>query len=464
MKQRSLLGQLLGWQILVTGIACLVLVGGTLVAGRIVIRSGQDSTLSRLADTVCFGVQHELAEPYPDWSVVAAAEHFFRESYLRGYQFELWDRDGELLAEEGDFPGLTAQGLPDPDSFGCATIDATNGDPGVPTLRACRQACDVGHMIRVASTDSLHDPIVQRAVLILLAVFPLAVIIGAVVGRQMLKKLLFPLEALRRSTASYRPGENMRLGVRAEARELAQLEEAFDELLQRLGRMLSREKRFAQEASHELRTPLTNLRLRLEKLKRSAPQETALSPQVDAALANLDSLDDLTESLLMLARSETADLPVIPVDLCDVARESAGIARQVEIGSHPVEIEVGERVLVRANEELLKRAVDNVVENACKYAGENGRIRVSVFSRENRGVVCVEDDGPGIPPDMRRYVFERFFRGPAHRNRVPGIGLGLSVVDAIAERHGGRVQTGPSELGGEKVCIEIPLVRPAPDG
>lgn len=462
MKNRSLLGQLLGWHILVTGMACLVLVGGTLLAGRVVIRSGQDSTLSGLAETVCFGVQHELAEPYPDWGVAAAAEHFFRESYLRGYQFELWDRDGELLAAEGDYPGLTAQGLPDPDVFGCDTIDATNGDPGLPTLRACRQACDVGHMIRVTSADSLHDPIVRRAALILLAVFPLAVLIGAVVGRLVLRKLLFPLEALRRSTASYRPGENMRLGVRAEARELAQLEDAFDELLQRLGRMLSREKRFSQEASHELRTPLTNLRLRLEKLKRSVGQEAALSAQVDAALANLDSLDDLTESLLTLARSETADLPVTPVDLSEVARESAGIARQVEIGSHAVEVEAGEEVLVRANEELLKRAVDNVVENACKYSGESGRIRVSVYVREGRGIVCIEDDGPGIPPDMRRYVFERFFRGPAHRNRVPGTGLGLSVVDAIAQRHGGRVQTGPSELGGEKVCIEIPLARPSP--
>ena len=106
----------------------------------------------------------------------------------------------------------------------------------------------------------------------------------------------------------------------------------------------------------------------------------------------------------------------------------------------------------------LIQAVANVMENARKYAGPSAEIHVGAFESEGYGVITVQDDGPGIPIELRDIVFERFYRDPVHRNRVPGTGLGLAVVDAIVRRHGGHVSTGPSDLGGEQLRISIPLL------
>ena len=196
-----------------------------------------------------------------------------------------------------------------------------------------------------------------------------------------------------------------------------------------------------------------------EKLHRAAGEDTDIARQTRAVLGNLDSLDQLIDSLMILARSEGGDLPVAPVNICDLIREVvAGSATQLPSPSASVEAKAPDEVLVLGNEELLFQAVTNVLENARKYAGPGARIRIGAFEEDGYGVIAVEDDGPGIPTELREIVFERFYRGPVHRTEVPGTGLGLAVVDAIVRRHGGRVATGPSPLGGEQLRIAIPLL------
>jgi signal transduction histidine kinase len=232
-------------------------------------------------------------------------------------------------------------------------------------------------------------------------------------------------------------------------------------LLERLEEMLAREKRFAQEAAHELRTPLTNLRLRMERLCRDAGESSEIGNQASAALTNLDALDQLIESLLILARSEGGDLPVAPVNICDLIREAAASPEAVaDAAALTVKVDAPDEVLVLGNEELLVQAVTNVLENARKYAGPSAEIHLGAFESEGYGVISVEDDGPGIPIELREIVFDRFYRGPLHRNQIPGTGLGLAVVSAIVRRHGGRVATGPSTLGGEQLLLSIPLLTP----
>jgi two-component system sensor histidine kinase MprB len=113
---------------------------------------------------------------------------------------------------------------------------------------------------------------------------------------------------------------------------------------------------------------------------------------------------------------------------------------------------------VRGNEELLDRAIANVVENARKFSGPSGRIRVRVEVVAGRGVITVADDGPGIASETRSQVFDRFFRDPAHRRTSNGAGLGLAVVRAIVARHGGSVSAGQSEFGGAELRFEFPLL------
>ena len=461
MTDRSLLGQLLGWQVVITATACILLVAGTLLASAMILRAQQDSDLAELSRTMCSGIWHELAEPYPVKDLASAANHYFGESAIAGFELELWSRDGELLAHTGDFSGLDAPRSQVRLPSSCSSSTAAGGAADAATLRvrSCVQSCDDGHFTRVTTGNALYDPAIRRAMLILLAALPMAVLVGALTGRMVIRRLLKPLNDLTRSTAEIEPGRRMALGVKAQSRELQQLEGAFDALLERLELMLAREKRFAQEAAHELRTPLTNLRLRMERLCGEAGDDSEIARQTCAALANLDSLDQLIESLLILARSEGGDLPVAPVNICDLIREITA-EPEPEAGSASVTVEVDapDEVLVSGNEELLIQAVANILENARKYAGPGAKIRVGASEAGGYGVISVEDDGPGIPLELREIVFERFYRSPVHRNRVPGTGLGLAVVDAIVRRHGGRVEAGPSDLGGEHLRIAIPLL------
>ena len=459
MTDRSLFGQLLGWQVVITATACILLVAGTLLASAMILRGQQDSDLAGLSQTMCSGIWHELAEPYPVKDLATAAEHFFSESAIDGYELELWSRDGELLAHIGDFSLLNAPRLQVRLPSSCGSSIAADAEAAPRRVRSCVQLCDDDHFTRVTSGNALYDPAIRRAMLILLAALPVAVLIGALIGRLVIRRLLRPLDDLTQSTSGIEPGRQMALGVKAQSRELHQLERAFDALLDRLEQMLAREKRFAQEAAHELRTPLTNLRLRMERLCRDAGDDSEIAQQSSAALANLDSLDQLIESLLILARSEGGDLPVAPVNICDLIREiAAGSEPETNSKSVTVEVDAPDEVLVLGNEELLIQAVTNILENARKYAGPDAKIRVGASESDGYGVISVEDDGPGIPLELREVVFERFYRGPVHRNQVPGTGLGLAVVDAIVRRHGGRVETGPSDLGGEQLRIAIPLL------
>ena len=124
----------------------------------------------------------------------------------------------------------------------------------------------------------------------------------------------------------------------------------------------------------------------------------------------------------------------------------------------PIEVDAPDEILVRGNEELLERAIGNVLENARKFAGPTGRIRLRVETVSGLGVISVADDGPGIASQARAQVFERFFRDPAHRHTSNGAGLGLAVVRAIVARHGGSVSAGQSDLGGADLRLELPLL------
>src|SRR5207247_9403745 len=138
--------------------------------------------------------------------------------------------------------------------------------------------------------------------------------------------------------------------------------------------------------------------------------------------------DRLVEALLVLARSESAGLPETPVNICDLAREAA--ARQARAdgpSTRPPEVDAPDEILVRGSEELLEPALGNLVENSRKFAGRAARIRIRVRREDGLGVIRVEDDGPGIPVELRPFVFERFVRGATDRHRVPGTGLGLAV-------------------------------------
>lgn len=445
---RSLLGRLVRVQAWVVVLSCAALAAGVVLASAVVLRSSQDATLTSVHGELCRGIVIEMDEHRV--APVDAAREFFEEARMEQLRFELFGKDGRVLA----WTGAEAE-LPSETPTGCTTLRTRQGG----RWRACSDPCSKGGLpLRVAQADALASREARTVVWALLALVPLAAIAGTLFGRRVFRRALFPLQALESAAAAAAPRPGLTLGVHARDREIESLELAFDGLLARLGEALERERRFAQDASHELRTPLTVLRGRLER----ARSRLAAGEDIDAALDEVRRIDGLVESLLLLARSENIVIPTALVNVCDLARQSAAERARVDgPPSPPPEVLASDEVLVRGSEDLLARVFDNLLENGRKFAGREARLRVHVGEEGDEVVLTVEDDGPGMAPEHRARAFDRFFRAPRDRARVEGTGLGLAVVQSIVLRHGGSVTAGPSPLGGEEIRVRLPRYRAA---
>jgi len=215
----------------------------------------------------------------------------------------------------------------------------------------------------------------------------------------------------------------------------------------------SRQRQFVSDASHELRTPLTAIRGQLEVLGRQEEPDTPeVRRVVGVALEETARIERLVEDLLTLARiDEEAPLRPAPIDVGPYLREFGG---DTTLGKVSVS-EVPEGTL-RADPERLTQVVRNLLANARRHAGPDGRVELSAVADRGHLTVRVDDDGPGVPAPERERVFDRFQRSEAARDRTSGgSGLGLAIARAIVEQHGGHIWIEDSPLGGARVAFEL---------
>lgn len=244
-----------------------------------------------------------------------------------------------------------------------------------------------------------------------------------------------------------------RLGLALNAM-LAQIEAAFEERRASESRL----RRFIADASHELRTPLTSIRGYAELFRRGAdsrPEDLAKSMQrIEAEAARMGILVD---DLLLLARLDQGrPLERKPVDLVRVVRESVDGARAIE-PDRPIELDVPGSASVIGDDGRLRQVVDNLLDNVRMHTPAGSPAEVSVGSEGSEAVLSVTDHGPGLPPDVATRAFERFYRGDPSRSRTKGgAGLGLSIVAAIVQAHGGSVSARSSEGGGATFEVRLP--------
>lgn len=237
--------------------------------------------------------------------------------------------------------------------------------------------------------------------------------------------------------------------------EVAPLVDAFNGLLARLADAFDAQRSFVADAAHELRSPLTALKLQLGLLRDSAPGE-----QQDAAIARLRSGIDravrLVEQLLALARAEPgAGAPALPLDLAELAREAvADVQPLAERAGVALSLTAPDPLPLTGDPQALRGALRNLIDNAVKYGATT--VQVSAL-RGPRGapLMRVDDDGPGIPPDQRERVFDRFQRGEDHAD-VQGSGLGLAIVRAAARQQGAAVRLADAPLGGLRAELAWP--------
>jgi signal transduction histidine kinase len=291
----------------------------------------------------------------------------------------------------------------------------------------------------------------------------ISVLLAAGVGWYLSQRMSAPILALRDVTTRMAQGD---LSSRADVRsrdEFEQLAVSFNEMAGQVEKTVTTLRAFVSDAAHELRTPLTVLRTNLD-LVLDEKDEARRAAFIADAKAMVQRLHELNTNLLDLSRLEASSHTTrdTVVDLAELLRarsevyasqaEQAGLMFERDLASMPV--------FVRANETDILRAVDNLVDNACKFTPQDGIVRISLVLQGGQVLLSVTDTGIGIPEEDLPQLFNRFHRG-RNATTYAGSGLGLAIVKAIVSAHGGQVNVQSMGEGrGSKFSIYLPVVKP----
>lgn len=300
----------------------------------------------------------------------------------------------------------------------------------------------------------------------LLGLVALAVALGAY---PVVRRLTKRLEVLQKGVERWGDGDlSTRLPVQGED-EVAFLATRFNAAAERVQTLLQSHKALLANASHELRSPLARIRMGLELMGPGG----APNAQRQEMARSIDELDQLIDEILLASRLDLRDAndgsalgPSEEVDLIGLAAEECartGADLDIAPGVSPL--------LVPGHARLLRRLLRNLLENARRYgqpprsldaiADSAPAVRLTLARRAAGSsvvaVVSVEDRGPGVPAELRERIFEPFYRLPGASEREGGVGLGLSLVKTIAERHGGSVRCEARVGGGARFVVEMPL-------
>jgi two-component system, OmpR family, sensor kinase len=238
--------------------------------------------------------------------------------------------------------------------------------------------------------------------------------------------------------------------------EVQPLVRALNDLLGRLRAALERERAFMADAAHELRTPLTALHLQMGMLTR-ASSEAERDAAMTTLSAGVQRAIRLVEQMLALARQEPrAESQRLPVRLDDLARQIVTeLVPLADAGHIDLGVEAAQPATVAGDADALRTLLRNLVDNAVRYTPAGGRVDVTIASGVAGPRLTVTDDGPGIPPQDRARVFDRFYRRAG--TAQPGSGLGLAIVKAIAKAHGATVSLADGPAGkGLAVTVSFP--------
>jgi len=317
-------------------------------------------------------------------------------------------------------------------------------------LQTAEGVIQIAQPVRVRET--LARAAALRLIAPLLSLLPVMVVaVVWIVGRGLGPLAQVTAEVERRDARSLTP-----LSTRGLPQEIEPLVAELNRLLNRLEKAFAAQQVFLSDVAHELRSPLTALRLQSQLLER-APDELARLEARTRLAAAIDRASHLVEQLLSLARSnpQEAASSIEPVDLAEIAAAALtdchdfAQSRDIELSldTEGTPTMAGDRMALRA---LLR----NLIDNAVRYTQTGGSVQVRTAGRDDRAIVTVSDNGPGIPAAERQRVFDRFYRRP--QTSQDGTGLGLAIVKAVAERHRAEVSLEDAPGGGLRVIVSFP--------
>ncbi|MGH8160411.1 MAG: sensor histidine kinase [Rhodanobacter sp.] len=354
--------------------------------------------------------------------------------------FQAYSTSGKLLAATSNFADLPA---PTADERGFRDLHLD--DRAWRTFTLQNQS---GLVIRIGERYDNRNEITRALVMehslpLLIGLPLLALLAGLAV-----KRGLRPLALLTEQLATRTPGSRQPVAVDHTPREITPLVVTLNQQLERLEDTIEREHRFASDVAHELRTPLTASMIHLENaLIANDPGEIEFTLQ--SAQLSLTRLARRIEQILALARLEAGAASQQRTHLnlialaTEVIEELAPVIAEKDIAfslDHDVDA-----LWVQGHEAALTAMFRNLIENALRYTGQEGRVEVSIERVDNEAVISICDDGPGIPAERRGAVFERFHRAAEGDSR--GYGLGLSIVQRAIELHDARIELLASPFG-----------------
>jgi two-component system, OmpR family, sensor kinase len=395
-----------------------------------------------------------------------AARSTVAEQASAAQMLAVYDTKGGVLAESRRDPDLDltlpAEALSDRDVLMQTVLESDGDDRHRLAWR--KVSLPSAEYIVVVGADL--DPMDEELAFlrgILAYVMPVALVLAAIGGWFLARRSLAPVVAM--ADRARRIGvENLseRLPVANPRDELGHLAETFNELLGRLEASLVQQRRFMADASHELRTPVTTTRtaaaVALQQQHRDEADYRDTLKIVEEQAARLSRVVD---DLFTLARADSGSYPVrsTPMYLDEVVDEVVRAARVVATTRNvAVESTVVPSAAFTGDEELIRRMIVNLVDNAVRHTPAGSSVRVELDETNGGFAIAVKDQGAGVPAEIRSQIFERFFRGDMSRRLVSqdGAGLGLALARWIARAHGGDVVLARSSASGSTFVISLP--------
>jgi two-component system, OmpR family, sensor kinase len=312
--------------------------------------------------------------------------------------------------------------------------------------------------VLVGATLGDRQDALDRLLVSLVVAGPVALLLTSFAGWLVTGAALRPVEAMRREAAAISVSEpERRLPVPATGDELARLGSTLNAMLDRMRAAFERERRFVDDASHELRTPLGILKMELDLALARARTPKELEAVVRGASEETDRLARLAEDLLVLARAERGQVRLAKADvsLDDVlGRTMRTFENRARGAGVRIELDAsGQRV--RADADRLRQAVENLLDNAIRHSTRGGVVMIRADRNDGSVAISVEDAGPGFPPEFLNRAFDAFARGDPSDRDGHGAGLGLAIVRAVAEAHGGSVWAENLAEGGARVTLVV---------
>jgi heavy metal sensor kinase len=386
--------------------------------------------------------------------------------------------EAAIVAPDGSISQSPGQALSDATLTGIATTARTKKNPsppfnvldsrGVPRLVYAiplQASQGVAAVLIVSRSISELQAALNQTILFLAVLSVLVVLAGTLLAHRLAGRILEPVRRIASTARSLSEHElNRRVEVDVPPDELGELVETFNGMLARLEASFESLRRFTADASHELRSPLALMRSELEGTLARARTPEEYQQVLRGLEAEVEHMARMVDQLLMLARADAGALRPAEtnLDVADFLHETAARWRPVAESRHvQVDVNAPDSGSVSADPDLLRRVMDNLIDNATRHTPEGTAVQLSGAPTAGGWNIDVHDQGPGVPPAARSLLFERFARADGVRGRdTAGAGLGLALSRAIAESHGGSLQLLDQNGSGATFRLFLPNPHP----